>query len=113
MSVVLLCVYPLMVVPMLAPVEALFARRGGGIGGGDGGVRRWSCGVQWWSCSGKQRGDIAMKAVAACIVTSVTLATFFVSDLGVISVVAGAVTPHAHMHHMRTYHMHAPRPISE
>ena len=73
MSVVVLCVYPIMVVPMLAPVEGLIAAGGGG----GGGVK----------CAA------AIKVVAtSLIVASVMLCTFFVADLGLMSVLAGAVS---------------------
>ena len=105
-SVVVLCVYPLMVVPMLAPVEALVEHRrrrsstgaggecggcGGGGGGGDGGG---DCGGDGDDDhgSGVGKGVPAVKATAVGIVASVMTCTFFVSDLGLMNVIAGTVS---------------------
>ena len=68
MSVVVLCVYPIMVKPMVAPVEGLFAKRGGA------------------------RSKLAVTAAACGIAGSVMLCAFFVSDLGLMSVMGGALS---------------------
>ena len=76
MSIVLLCVYPIMVVPMLAPVEVLLAD-----------AARGSASGMWRGVS----GAVAVKIVVAGIVVSVMVATFFVSDLSKTSVISGTV----------------------
>ena len=80
MSVVVLCVYPLMVVPMVAPVKALIARRSSGGASGGGGA------------GGSISGTMIVNGVSVCIVGSVMGCTFFVSDLGTMSVICGSLS---------------------
>ena len=101
MSIVVLCVYPLMVKPMVAPVEQLIARRyaesgragreedgdqGGGevIGDLGGGRRDVGCSAVL--------AKAAAKLAAVGIAASTMVCAFFVSDLGVINVIAGTVS---------------------
>jgi len=83
MSVVVLCVYPIMVKPMVAPVEGLLAARSSGSeGGGEGGEGQ----------IGRRCGALAVKAAAVVIVGSVMVCAFFVHDLGLMSVIGGTVS---------------------
>ena len=76
MSVVVLCVYPIMVKPMVAPLDGFVARRGGSPAGS----------------SPPPSGRWVAKAAAVGIVGSVMLCAFFVSSLGLMSVISGALS---------------------